>query len=109
VVPSSEVDADVVFAAMANPVRRRLLELLAERPRNAGDLAGEFALSRPAVAEHLAQLRRAGLVSDEQHGRERRYHLTAEPLVEVARWLSPFERSWRDRLRSLADFVEDDR
>lgn len=101
--------ADAVFAAMAHPVRRRLLELLAEAPRNAGDLAAEFPLSRPAVAEHLAQLRRAGLVADEQHGRERRYHLTAEPLAEVARWLSPFERYWRDRLRSLADFVEDDR
>jgi DNA-binding transcriptional ArsR family regulator len=108
-VGTTPTDVDAVFAAMANPVRRRLLELLADGPRNAGDLAREFELSRPAVAEHVAQLRRAGLVADEQRGRERSYHLTAEPLVEVARWLSPFERYWRDRLRSLADFVEDDR
>lgn len=109
--PSADAlaDADAVFAAMANPVRRRLLELLVDGPRNAGALAEEFELSRPAVAEHLAQLRRAGLVVDEAHGRERRYHLSPEPLAEVARWLSPFERYWRDRLRSLADFVEDDR
>ena len=106
---TTPTDVDAVFTAMANPVRRRLLELLADGPRNAGELARAFELSRPAVAEHVAQLRKVGLVADEQRGRERAYRLTAEPLVEVARWLSPFERYWRDRLRSLADFVEDDR
>jgi DNA-binding transcriptional ArsR family regulator len=102
------VPTDAVFSAMANPVRRRLLELLADGPRTAGDLARQFDLSRPAVAEHLGQLRRAGLVDDEAVGRERRYRLTAEPLVEVARWLHPFERYWRDRLRSPTDLLEED-
>jgi DNA-binding transcriptional ArsR family regulator len=104
----TDADTDIVFSAMANPVRRRLLELLAEGPRTAGDLAGEFALSRPAVSEHLGLLRRAGLVHDEATGRERRYHLTAEPLAEVAAWLHPFERYWRQRLRSLSGLLEEE-
>ncbi|MCX5046508.1 metalloregulator ArsR/SmtB family transcription factor [Aldersonia sp. NBC_00410] len=98
---------DDVFLALANPVRRRLLELLADRPHSAGELAGRFELSRPAIAEHLQLLRRAGLVRDEAVGRHRNYHLTAEPLAAVEDWLHPFERYWRTRLRSLADLVEE--
>ena len=97
---------DAVFLALANPVRRRLLELLAEGPRTAGDLAAQFALSRPAVAEHLQVLRRAQLVRDEPDGRKRNYHLATEPLAQVSEWLHPFERFWRERLRSFADVVE---
>jgi len=99
---------DDVFLALAHPVRRRLLELLADGPRTAGDLAGRFDLSRPAVAEHLQILRRAGLVRDEPSGRQRHYHLTADPLAGVGEWLHPFERFWRTRLRAIADLVEDD-
>ncbi|MFE9657895.1 ArsR/SmtB family transcription factor [Micromonospora sp. NPDC006431] len=99
---------DDVFLALANPIRRRLLQLLAEGPRTAGDLANQFDLSRPAVAEHLQILRRAALVHDEAQGRQRRYHLTAEPLAQVGDWLHPFERFWRERLRTLADVAEED-
>ncbi|MFG3711834.1 ArsR/SmtB family transcription factor [Micromonospora sp. NPDC049460] len=100
---------DDVFLALASPVRRRLLQLLAEGPRTAGDLASQFDLSRPAVAEHLQVLRRAALVHDEPSGRQRHYHLTAEPLAQVGDWLHPFERFWRQRLRSLADVAEEDK
>lgn len=103
-----DVPSDDVFLALANPVRRRLLELLADGPQAAGNLAGRFDLSRPAVAEHLQVLRRAGLVRDEPLGRQRHYHLTAEPLADVGDWLHPFERFWRDRLRTLADILEED-
>ena len=99
---------DAVFLALANPVRRRLLQILAEGPRVAGDLADHFDLSRPAVAEHLQVLRRAALVRDEQSGRQRRYHLTAEPLAEVEDWLHPFEHFWGARLRSLAAIAQED-
>jgi DNA-binding transcriptional ArsR family regulator len=99
---------DAVFLALANPVRRRLLELLADGPRTAGDLAAQFELSRPAVAEHLQVLRRAALVRDEPVGRQRHYHLTTEPLEHVSEWLHPFERFWRARLRTLADIVEEE-
>ncbi|MFG3708025.1 ArsR/SmtB family transcription factor [Micromonospora sp. NPDC047670] len=99
---------DDVFLALANPVRRRLLQLLTEGPRTAGELADQFDLSRPAVAEHLQVLRRAALVHDEPRGRQRHYHLTPAPLAQVGEWLHPFERFWRERLRSLADVAEED-
>ena len=99
---------DVLFTAMANPVRRRLLELLRGGSMTAGSLAAEFDLSRPAVSEHLQVLRRARLVREEVRGRERHYYLTAEPLAAVSEWLHPFERYWRDRMRALADVLEED-
>ncbi len=102
------VTDDAVFLALANPVRRRLLELLAGGPRTAGDLAAQFELSRPAVAEHLQVLRRAALVRDEPVGRHRHYHLATEPLAQVGEWLHPFERFWRERLRAFADVMEDE-
>jgi DNA-binding transcriptional ArsR family regulator len=99
--------ADVdVFSALANPVRRRILELLAAGPRNAGALAGE--LRRPAVSEHLAVLRRAALVDEEVRGRERHYALAGRPLGQVDEWLRPFERYWRDRLSALSDLVQEE-
>lgn len=102
------VSDDAVFLALANPVRRRLLELLADSPRTAGDLAAQFALSRPAVAEHLQTLRRVALVRDVAVGRTRQYHLATEPLEQVSDWLHPFERFWRERLRALADVIEEE-
>jgi DNA-binding transcriptional ArsR family regulator len=99
---------DSVFSALANPVRRRVLELLVDGPRTAGAIAEEFELSRPAVSEHLAVLRRAELVREEPAGRERHYHLNAETLAGVGEWLHPFERYWRERLRSLSQVLDED-
>ncbi|MGK9272142.1 metalloregulator ArsR/SmtB family transcription factor [Williamsia muralis] len=98
---------DDVFAALASPVRRRLLEILAEQPQSAGALSDQFALSRPAVAEHLKVLREAGLVADKASGRRRIYELTPEPLADLGEWLHPFEKYWRGRLSSLADIAKD--
>ena len=103
-----DMDADPIFSALANPVRRRVLELLVDGPRTAGQLAAEFELSRPAVSEHLAILRRASLVREQPEGRQRHYHLDAGPLAEVDQWLHPFERYWRDRLRSLSDVLDEE-
>ncbi|AXB49145.1 ArsR/SmtB family transcription factor [Amycolatopsis albispora] len=100
--------SDEVFLALASPARRRLLELLAGGPRTAGDLAAQFDMSRPSVAEHLRILRNASLVRDEPVGRQRFYHLEAAPLAQVGDWLHPFERFWRERLRSMADLVENE-
>lgn len=94
-------DADT-FAALANPTRRKLLELLIESPHTAGDLAHEFELSRPAISEHLGVLRRAHLVRARLDGRERIYELDPAPLADVTDWLRPFEHYWRQQLSSLA-------
>ncbi|MER7847680.1 metalloregulator ArsR/SmtB family transcription factor [Kitasatospora sp. NPDC096077] len=101
--------ADVdVFSALANPVRRKLLESLRAGPRAAGELAGEFELSRPAVSEHLAVLRNARLVREEPRGRHRYYHLEAAPLAEVGQWLHPFEHYWRARMRTLRELLDEE-
>ena len=97
-----------MFNALANPVRRRVLELLIDGPRTAGSLAAEFDLSRPAVSEHLQVLRKAALVREQPSGRERHYHLAPERLAEVSAWLHPFERYWRDRLRALSDVLDEE-
>ena len=98
---------DRVFLALANPVRRELLEILFRQPLSAGELSERFELSRPAVAEHLKVLRDAGLVADEPRGRRRIYRLTAEPLAELGDWLHPFEKFWRARLTRLAEVAEE--
>ncbi len=99
----ADVDA---FAALANPTRRRLLELLIESPCSAGRLAEQFDLSRPAISEHLSVLRKARLVRDRVEGRERIYEIDAGPLADVDEWLRPFERYWRKQLSSLSDYLE---
>lgn len=104
---SGWVSTDLVFLAIANPVRRRLLELLADGSTNAGELAQAFDLSRPAVAEHLQVLGKAGLVSSVAAGRHRTYSLVAAPLAGVEDWLHPFERFWRGRLGVLARLAEE--
>ncbi len=96
-----------VFAALANPVRRQLLEILTGQPLSAGELSDRFELSRPAVAEHLKVLRDVGLVADEAQGRRRIYRLTAEPLAELGEWLHPFEKFWRAGLAALAESAEE--
>jgi DNA-binding transcriptional ArsR family regulator len=98
---------DRVILALANPVRRELLEILFDQPLSAGELSERFELSRPAVAEHLKVLRDAGLVADQPHGRRRIYRLTAEPLTELDDWLRPFETFWRARLAKLAEVAEE--
>lgn len=98
---------DRVFLALANPVRRELLEILFVQPLSAGELSRRFDLSRPAVADHLRVLRDAGLVSAEPRGRHRIYRLTAEPLAELGDWLHPFEKLWRARLTRLAEVAEE--
>lgn len=96
-----------VYSALANPIRRGLLEGLIDGPRPAGELAGAFSLSRPAVSEHLAVLKRAGLVHEEPRGRHRYYHLRPEPLAEVGDWLHPFEHYWRARMGALRDVLDE--
>ena len=97
-----------VFAVLANPVRRRILEMLRQRPRTVNALVEEFRQQRPAVSEHLQVLRRARLVRDERRGRERYYHLSPARLAEVDHWLKPFEHYWRKRLQALADTLDEE-
>ncbi|HEU4884390.1 MAG TPA: metalloregulator ArsR/SmtB family transcription factor [Longimicrobium sp.] len=97
-----------VFGALANPVRRRILELLRAGPRAAGEIAAQFDLQRPAVSEHLQVLRAAGLVTEEIRGRLRIYQLDLGALSELSAWLRPFELYWQERLRALHQTLDDE-
>lgn len=83
---------------IADPTRRRILELLRDGEVAAGELADEFSISRPAVSRHLRVLREAGLVGSRVDGQRRVYALDARPLAELDAWLEPYRRLWARRL-----------
>ena len=87
--------------ALADPTRRTIVELLAERELSAGELAAHFETSRPAVSRHLRVLREQGLVQARVEGRRRLYSLDPEPLEELNEWLSHYRRFWTNRLDAL--------
>lgn len=90
-----------VFGAIAHPARRRMLDLLVETDRSVNVIAGYFQMSRPAVSQHLRILLHAGLVSEERHGRERRYRLVPARLRAVREWIRHYEGFWDERLEQL--------
>src|SRR5215475_11510451 len=90
-----------VFGAISHPARRRMLDLLVEEDRSVNTIAGHFEMSRPAVSQHLRILLEAGLVTEQRHGRERRYHMVPERLGPVREWIAHYERFWDDRLQRL--------
>jgi DNA-binding transcriptional ArsR family regulator len=94
--------ADAVFAALADPTRRRMVETLATRgTATATGLAAELPITRQAVAKHLAALKRARLVRSSRAGRETRYSLDAEPLADVSDWVESVGAEWDARLARL--------
>ena len=90
-----------VFGAISHPARRHMLDLLADADRSVNTIASHFQMSRPAVSQHLRILLDAGLVTEQRHGRERRYHFVPERLATVREWLAHYERFWDDRLERL--------
>ena len=94
------------FDVLGDPVRRRILELLAEGESSSGAIAAivqaEFAISQPAVSQHLKVLRESGFATVRPEGTRRLYAVDSAPLHEVDMWLDPFRRFWEQRLDSLA-------
>ncbi len=88
-------------AALADPTRRRILELLAVDELDAGDIASRFAISRPGVSRHLRVLRESGLVRVRPDGQRRLYSLDPRPLVELDAWLERYRGFWTNRLDAL--------
>jgi DNA-binding transcriptional ArsR family regulator len=95
-----------VYEALADPTRRHVVELLANRERTAGELAAAFTVSRPAVSRHLRVLREAGLVRWRGDAQRRIYSLEPEPLDEVDAWLESVREFWRDHLDRLEGHLE---
>ncbi len=99
--------AGAVFAALADPTRRQVVQVLSERETvTASSLAGELPMSRQAVAKHLALLDEAGLVAGERAGRETRYRLTPGPLSDAMGWMADAGARWDDRLARLQRRLE---
>lgn len=104
--PSAAAPKQDVFQAVADPTRRELLSLLGDKELALKDLSGHFPISRTAVSKHLRVLGEAGLVRERKVGRETRYRLDADPLLEMKRWLAYFDRFWENKLSQLKHYVE---
>jgi DNA-binding transcriptional ArsR family regulator len=104
-----EAALDRTLAALADPARRRAINLLREGPRSAGELAEAMALPAPAMSRHLRVLRRSGLV-EERHpefdARVRIYSLRPGPLAGLREWLDETEAMWEAQLSSFKKHVE---
>lgn len=90
-----------MFDVVAEPTRRRILDLLLAQPRSVGELVGRLNLSQPQASKHLRVLRDAGLVRVRQDAQRRFYELRPEPLAEVDDWLRPYRQLWTDHLDAL--------
>jgi DNA-binding transcriptional ArsR family regulator len=95
------------FEVLAEPTRRRILDLLRDRERPVGELVEHLALSQPGVSKHLRMLREAGLVEVRHEAQRRLYGLRVEPLVEVDEWLEPYRRFWASRLDALERHLDE--
>ncbi len=95
------------FEVLAEPNRRRILDLLRDGERSVGELVERLALSQPAVSKHLRVLREAGLVAVRVDAQRRRYRLRPEALAEIDAWLAPYRAFWSDRLDALERHLDD--
>jgi DNA-binding transcriptional ArsR family regulator len=102
-------DLNTAFAALTDPTRRTIVQLLSERPRRAGELHEAFPISNPAISRHLRVLRESGVVEERripEDARVRLYALRPEPLREATAWLEEIGRAWQSALQSFKDYVE---
>ena len=102
-------EIDRTLAALADPTRRRVVDLLRKKPLRAGDLAAAFQMSAPAMSRHLRVLRKSGLVEEEAHdddARVRMYHLRPERFAAMRGWLDEVEGYWGDQLAAFKAHAE---
>jgi DNA-binding transcriptional ArsR family regulator len=95
------------FAVVADPTRRRILDLLRERPRPVGELVARLGISQPGVSKQLRVLRESGLVDARQEAQRRIYEVRPEPLAELDAWLEPYRALWVGRLDALEAHLDD--
>lgn len=103
------IDVGGLFGALADPTRRRVIQLLCARPMRAGELADAAGLSAPAMSRHLRVLLDAGVVADERRADDARlriFRLRPEGLTELQSWLDQLQADWAQQLRSFERHVE---
>jgi DNA-binding transcriptional ArsR family regulator len=96
-----------VYEALAEPMRRRILDLLRQRPHLVGELVDDLGISQPGVSRHLRVLREAGLVRVRQDAQRRWYELRPEPLGEIDRWLEAYRDLLEERYTRLDNLLEE--
>jgi DNA-binding transcriptional ArsR family regulator len=107
--PTGEVEVDTLLVALADPTRRRVVQLLGERPHRPGELSAAANVSAPAMSRHLRVLLDAGVVADERvpsDARARVFRLRPEPLGALQAWLDQLQAHWDDQLRAFKRHVE---
>lgn len=103
---SSDLRLDRLFAALADPTRRTILERLAEGEATVGQLARPFEVSRPAISKHLRVLERAGLVERTRDGRLSRCRIETRAMREAAAWIARYRAFWQGQLDRFAQYLE---
>jgi DNA-binding transcriptional ArsR family regulator len=98
---------DVTFAALADPIRRGMLERLARGEASAGELAKPFKVSLPAISRHLRVLEHAGLLARRKTGRVHRCRLNPSPMQDAAQWIARYQKFWEHQFDALAKFLEE--
>ena len=96
------------WAALADPNRRQVLELLLERPRAVGELVDWLGLSQPGISKHFCVLCEAGLVKVRTEAQRRVYALQPRPLAELDAWLAPYRRLWSESLDALERHLDEE-
>ena len=95
------------FNAVAEPKRRRLLEVLGAKERSVNEIVKLLGWSQPTVSKHLGVLKQVGLVSERRVGRQRMYQVNAERLKPIYDWVTPFEQFWSDRFDRLDEVLQE--
>jgi DNA-binding transcriptional ArsR family regulator len=95
------------FNAVAEPRRRQILDLVADRERPVGELVELLGLAQPQVSKHLRVLRAVGAVSAREEGRQRLYRLNGRALKPIHDWVKTYEQTWSDRFEALDEVLED--
>jgi DNA-binding transcriptional ArsR family regulator len=98
--------ADSVFRAIADPARRQILQLLSVEAMTVGGICEHFAISQPAISQHMRVLRESGLVESHAEWRHRTYHLRPQNLKAAMDWMRHFEKFWDEALDRLDNVID---
>lgn len=101
--PPNELNS--VFAALADPTRRAIIERLARGEASAGELAEPFGISKPAISKHLKVLEKANLIVREKDAQWHRFQLQSETLQIASDWIAKYQTFWEDRLDALSAYL----
>jgi DNA-binding transcriptional ArsR family regulator len=102
-------DLDVTFSALGDPIRRAMVERLAQSGLSVSELAKPFPVSLPAISKHLKILEGAGLIRKEKAGRTITCHLNPSPLISTATWISHYRPLWEKQLEQLSAYLEEEK